>query len=71
MRIFDRMARPFIAFVERYYPDPFVFAILLSLLGFLCAVLYTNTGPAEAAMAWATCSSFFWPRLFCSAAVCF
>ena len=52
MRIFDRMARPFIAFVERYYPDPFVFAILLSLLGFLCAVLYTNTGPVEAAIAW-------------------
>ncbi|MBW3604154.1 MAG: TIGR00366 family protein [Actinobacteria bacterium] len=46
------MAKPFIIFVERFYPDPFVFAIALTFVVFLMAVGMTDAGPVAALSAW-------------------
>ena len=48
----DRLARPFVAFSERYYPDPFVFAIALTGLTFGLAVGWTPTTAGEALWIW-------------------
>ncbi len=48
----DRLARPFVAFVERFYPDAFVFAILLTGLTFLLAIGLTDTGAVRALEIW-------------------
>ena len=48
----DRIARPFVAFSERYYPDPFVFAIALTGVTFGMAVVATPTTAAEAIALW-------------------
>ena len=39
----DRIARPFVVFSERYYPDPFVFAIVLTGLTVGLAIVATPT----------------------------
>jgi short-chain fatty acids transporter len=48
----DRIARPFVVFSERYYPDPFVFAIVLTGLTIGLAIVATPTGAAEALEIW-------------------
>ncbi len=48
----DRLARPFVAFSERYYPDPFVFAIGLSFFTLALTVLLTPTTASEALALW-------------------
>ena len=48
----DRIAQPFVAFSERYYPDPFVFAIGLTFVTFGMAVVATPTTAAEALSLW-------------------
>lgn len=48
----DRIAGPFVAFSQRYYPDPFVFAIGLTFVTFVMAVLATPTTAAEAIAVW-------------------
>ncbi len=52
MKIFQKLSRPFVTFVEKYYPDPFVFVILLTLLTFLLAFGLTDIKPIEAVNAW-------------------
>lgn len=52
MKSLQNMARPFVVFVERYYPDPFVFAILLTFLTLVLALSMTGAGPAQAVLAW-------------------
>ena len=52
MHFFQILARPFVAFVERYYPDPFVFVVLLSALTFLLSLLLADATPAVALSAW-------------------
>ena len=52
MRFFQLLARPFVAFVERYYPDPFVFVVLLSVLTFLLSLALADATPASALSAW-------------------
>ena len=52
MHFFQLLARPFVAFVERYYPDPFVFVVLLSVLTFLLSMLLADASPAGALSAW-------------------
>ena len=52
MRFFQLLARPFVAFVERYYPDPFVFVVLLSVLTFLLSLALADATPATALSAW-------------------
>lgn len=46
------MAKPFIIFVERFYPDPFVFAIALTFVVYLMALVLTDATPIEALSAW-------------------
>lgn len=48
----DRIARPFVAFSERYYPDPFVFAIALTAIAFAMAVFATPTPASRALEIW-------------------
>lgn len=48
----NKLAKPFIVFVERFYPDPFVFAIGLTFIVFLMALGLTDAGPTDAVMAW-------------------
>ena len=52
MNPLERLAQPFVVFVERFYPDAFVFAILLSLAAFAMAVGMTGTSAAEALNIW-------------------
>ncbi len=46
------MAKPFIIFVERFYPDPFVFAIALTFVVYLMAIGMTDAGPVAALAGW-------------------
>ena len=46
------LAKPFILFVERFYPDPFVFAIVLTFFSGLMALGLTEAGPVEVLIAW-------------------
>lgn len=48
----QKLAKPFIVLVEKFYPDPFVFAILLSLVVFGAALGLTDAGPAQVVDAW-------------------
>jgi short-chain fatty acids transporter len=48
------LAKPFIVFVERFYPDAFVFAIALTFLVFLMALGLTDASPIDALSAWGT-----------------
>lgn len=48
----DRLARPFVVFVDRFYPDAFVFALLLTGVTFAMAVVLTPTSAGEAVGIW-------------------
>lgn len=52
MKIPGWVIKPFTTLVERYYPDPFVFAILMSLLTFGLALIATDATPASALQTW-------------------
>ena len=52
MNVFERAARPFVVFVERFYPDAFVFAILLTLVTFAMTVGLADETPAAAVEIW-------------------
>lgn len=50
--IFQTMARPFVVFVERFYPNPLVFVIALTGLTFVLAFALTDISAAGAIEAW-------------------
>ena len=52
MKIFQILARPFIVFVERYYPDAFIFVIILSVITFISALILTEASVSSALLAW-------------------
>lgn len=52
MKIPQWLIRPFTAFAERYYPDPFVFAVLMTALTFIFALMLTDATPVSALTAW-------------------
>ena len=52
MQLFQKAAKPFVVFVEKYYPNPFVFVIVVTAITFLLAIGLTNTTPMEAVDAW-------------------
>jgi len=52
MKIMQAITKPFVVFVEKYYPDPFVFSILLSLLTLFIALGITDSTPTQALDAW-------------------
>ena len=48
----NRVAKPFTKLVERYLPDPFIFVILLTLLSFIVASIFTPSSPVQVLAAW-------------------
>ncbi|MDC6484887.1 TIGR00366 family protein [Methylophilaceae bacterium] len=52
MKIFQALARPFVLFVERFYPDAFIFVIILSLITFLSALFLTDSSVSSTLLAW-------------------
>jgi short-chain fatty acids transporter len=52
MGALKRTARPFVVFVERYYPDPFVFVIALTVVTLVAAVLLTGSSVTLALTSW-------------------
>lgn len=52
MRLLEKAAKPFATFVERYYPDPFVFVILLTGVAAAMALGLTDAGPVDTMVAW-------------------
>ena len=52
MSLLQLISRPFVAFVERYYPDPLIFAIVLTALVFVLALGLTPADPLELVVHW-------------------
>ncbi len=52
MSVLERAAAPFVGFVERFYPDAFVFAILLTLATFILAITLAGESPSAAVEIW-------------------
>ncbi len=52
MNIFQKLARPFVIFVDRYYPDAFIFVIILSVITFIAALALTDATASSTLLAW-------------------
>lgn len=52
VRTFDRLAKPFVRLVDKYYPDAFLFVIILSVLTFVLAITLTDSSSVETLKAW-------------------
>ncbi|MCG8443216.1 MAG: TIGR00366 family protein [Caulobacterales bacterium] len=52
MSLLKQAVRPFATFVERYYPDPLVFAVALTAIAFALAIGLTEATPIDALAAW-------------------
>ena len=50
--IFNNLSKPFVKLVERYYPDAFIFVIVLSVLTFVLALVNTDSTAIEVLEAW-------------------
>ena len=50
--IFNSLSKPFVKLVERYYPDAFIFVIVLSVLTFFLALVNTDATSFEVLEAW-------------------
>ena len=51
-RFVRALSKPFVVFVERYYPDPFVFLIVLTGVAFVLAITLTGSSAGDAIIAW-------------------
>ena len=52
LRFFNNLSKPFVKIVENFYPDAFIFVILLSVLTFLLALVNTDSSVLETFEAW-------------------
>ena len=50
--VFNTLSKPFVKLVERFYPDAFIFVIVLSVLTYLLAVFNTDATPIQTLEAW-------------------
>ena len=48
----DNLAKPFVKLVQRFYPDAFLFVIILSVLTYFLAILFTDSSPLNTLEAW-------------------
>jgi len=48
----NRLSKPFVYFVERWYPDPLIFAFGLTLLSFIMAMIFTDSSLLTAIIGW-------------------
>ncbi|MFP4078171.1 MAG: short-chain fatty acid transporter [Candidatus Izemoplasmataceae bacterium] len=51
-KAFDKLTQGSVRLVEKYLPNPFIFAILLTFVVFISAVLFTQNGPIGVLDAW-------------------
>ncbi len=49
---FNKLSRPFVNLVENYYPDAFIFVIVLSVLTFFLALINTDSSSIQIIEAW-------------------
>ena len=52
LRFFNSLSKPFVKIVEKYYPDAFIFVIVLSVLTFILALVNTEASSVEVLEAW-------------------
>ena len=52
LEIFNNLSKPFVKLVEKYYPDAFIFVIVLSVLTFVLALVNTDSTSIEVLEAW-------------------
>ena len=52
VRTFDKLAKPFVRLVDKYYPDAFLFVIILSILTFVLAIALTEASSTQTLKAW-------------------
>ena len=50
--IFNSLSKPFVKLVERFYPDAFIFVIVLSVLTFVLALVNTDSTAVQTLEAW-------------------
>ena len=50
--IFNSLSKPFVKLVEKYYPDAFIFVIVLSVLTFVLALVNTDSTAIQTLEAW-------------------
>lgn len=50
--MFRKMIHLSVKLIQRYLPDPFIFAILLTFVAFACAIPITGQGPLQVLMNW-------------------
>ena len=48
----DALAKPFVSLVGKYYPDAFIFVIVLSIITFIFALVFTEANAINAITAW-------------------
>ena len=51
-KIFDKMTQGSVKLVERFLPDPYIFAIILTFVVFVVAMITTQSGPVTIVEAW-------------------
>ena len=51
-KIFDKMTQGSVKLVERFLPDPYIFAIILTFVVFIVAMITTQSGPVTIVEAW-------------------
>ena len=52
LRFFNSLSKPFVRIVEKFYPDAFIFVIVLSVLTFILALFNTEANSVEVLEAW-------------------
>ena len=52
LKFLNSLSKPFVRLVERYYPDAFIFVIVLSVLTFVLALVNTDSTSIEVLEAW-------------------
>ncbi len=52
LKVFNSLSKPFVKLVERYYPDAFIFVIVLTVLTFALALGNTDSTSIEVLEAW-------------------
>ena len=58
-----KFANSCVKLLDRYLPDPFLFAIVLTLLCYVAAVAVTDNGPVAVLAAWGNFSKGIWNLL--------
>lgn len=56
----ERIGKSLSAFAQKYIPDPFIFAILLTAAAYVSALIFTDSGPGQVVEAW---GKGFWELL--------